>query len=267
MDCFKKTWKKNLIIIRLTTVLLLFATVISSQTTSVKISQMRFYYDDVRYEDAISTGQEILEKSAEFSIDQLAFVHQYLGLAFFNIGQQDSARSHFLSWLSIDPQASLDPVTTSPKIVAFLEETRSKQLMPVPKSEVSFSHYLIRQDPRPSATWRSMLLPGWGQSYKGQKTRAMIIGGAFISAAGAAGVAWWQESRSHDRYLDSMTPEDIASNYDTYNSWYKTRRNLTIVAISAWAIAAADALWYAGGTPQANVSQQGHLQLGMRWKW
>lgn len=47
-----------------------------------------------------------------------------------------------------------------------------------------------------SALWRSALIPGWGQYYKGDNLKALLIGGSFLAVSGVA-YNFYQEKQSH----------------------------------------------------------------------
>ena len=90
-----------------------------AQTTVPDISQIKFLYEELRFEEAIKSGQYILKEEDELSAQHLEYIHQYLAYSFYNIGKIDSARVHFLSLLSINSEMDLNPLDTSPKIIEF----------------------------------------------------------------------------------------------------------------------------------------------------
>ena len=65
--------------------------------------------------------------------------------------------------------------------------------------------------------WRSAVLPGWGQSYNGENTKAWIIGGVTLGAlAGAVGTYVIGDS-AHKAYEGLTSP---TADYDTpFNTW------------------------------------------------
>ena len=113
------------------------------------------------------------------------------------------------------------------------------------------------EDKRPSAAWRSAILPGWGQYYKGQPTRAYILGGAFLTSAVILGVSIVNENKYKDSYLNSTDPGEITSNYNTYNNWSKVRQISTYTTIGIWLLSFADALW--SDYPKTNLNISGSV--------
>ncbi len=123
--------------------------------------------------------------------------------------------------------------------------------------------YIFVEDRRPSAAWRSAVLPGWGQYYKNQKTRAYWLGGAFIGGLTLTVAAWLQENKYKDLYLQEQNPSKIPDLYDLYNGWSKTRRGAAYATLAVWLVSVADAMWadYPRITPQ--VDSAGAVSLSV----
>ncbi len=211
---------------------------------TVDVSQIKFLYDELRFEEAIGFGQEVLKKDKISTPQHLEYIHQYLAYSFFNTGLLDSARVHFLALISINPEAELDPINTSPKIIDFFNQTKiNSQEIYGSLKVIEYPKYVFIEDIRPAAAWRSAILPGWGQYYKGQNTRAYILGSAFISSAVILGVSLVNENKYKDSYLNSTDPVEISTLYDKYNNWSKVRQVSTYTTIGIWLLSFADALW------------------------
>ncbi|RMG61493.1 MAG: hypothetical protein D6715_13545, partial [Calditrichaeota bacterium] len=185
-------------------------------------------YRALQFEQVVERGRALLQSERNLTLDQLKQIHQFMALSFYTLGQVDSARSHFLSLLSLDPQFELDPVTVSPKIIAFFEELKARWAARVTAqpTDAPFVRYVVVRDPRVDALWRSAIFPGWGQRFKGQKHRGLLFSSAFLVTGLATGVSWVLEKQAHDDYLASTDPQAIESNYRDYNRWYKRRRTL-----------------------------------------
>ena len=239
-----------------------------AQPANSDILQVKFYYDSFEFDKAISAGNNILQSQRRLAPEELAFLHQYLALSFYNTGQPDSARVHFLNLLSVNPGLELDPVTISPKIIEFFNEIK-KDYQALSGSSPSLAHtkYVFVEDLRPAAAWRSALLPGWGQFYKGQKAKGYVLGGAFWGSLLATGVAWVNEDRAHQDYLDSQTPADIENNYADYNKWYKTRRSLALASAVLWAVALGDAIWSSYPQPGIVFNNEGEMLFSINLRF
>jgi tetratricopeptide (TPR) repeat protein len=238
-----------------------------AQTSTADILQVKFYYDAFEFDNAIAAGNELLKTRGQLASEELEFLHQYLALSFYNTGQLDSARAHFLSLLSINPKLELDPVTVSPKIIDFFNDIRKDyQELSGSTGQTFHTQYIFVEDLRPGAAWRSAILPGWGQFYKKQKTKGYILGGAFWSSLIATGIAWLNEDRAHQDYLASTSPEDIESNYSTYNKWYKTRRTLTVTTGMLWVVTVGDALWSPYAKSSLALTANGDVTLAIQFR-
>ena len=246
-------------------IMLLAFQILWAQPSPTDVLQVKYYYESVAFEKVISLGKKLLHSPEEKTPEELALVHRYMALSYYNLGQLDSSRAHFLSLLSIQSDTELDPVTVSPKIIDFFNSIK-KDYVALQRADAmpGFTRYIFVKDLRPAAGWRSALLPGWGQFYKKQKIRGIILGGAFWSSLVATGIAALKEGQTHRDYLDSQTPDDINRNYDTYNKWYKTRRFLTVTTAILWGITLGDALWSDYPKPMVAFSEKGDIMLGMR---
>lgn len=239
----------------------------AAQTNSADIMQLKFYYDSFEFDKVISTGNAALKSGRQLTPDELEFLHQYMALSFYNTAQLDSARAHFLSLLSLDPDRELDPVNISPKIIDFFTEIKKDyQALAASSPQTAFTKYVFVEDPRPGAAWRSAVIPGWGQFYKQQKSKGYILGGAFWGSLIATGVAWLQEDQAHQDYLNSSTSTDIENNYSTYNKWFKTRRTLMITTAVLWAVTVGDAMWSPYAQSSLAITADGGAMLAIQFK-
>jgi hypothetical protein len=215
-----------------------------AQSSTVDISQIKYLYEELRFEESIQLGQNILKKEETLSAQQLEYIHQYVAFSFYNVGNTDSARVHFLSLLTINPDKELNTLDTSPKIIEFFNQIKANlEEIHTTSNIVAYSKYIFIEDKRPDAAWRSAILPGWGQYYKGQHSRAYILGGTFLTSAIILGVSIINENKYKDAYLSSTNPAEISNNYDKYNNWSKARQISTYTTVGLWLLSFADALW------------------------
>ncbi|NOX90191.1 MAG: hypothetical protein GXO77_14320 [Calditrichaeota bacterium] len=238
-------------------VLILFANGFSrnSAEQALKVQQL---YESLQFEKAIDLSRDLLKSNIKFSPKDLILIHQFAGYSFFNLGQPDSAKKYFLTILTIDPDYQFDPVNTSPKIIKFFnrikQNYRNQTLNAAP---IPYTRYVFLEDLRPGASWRSAVLPGWGQYYKNQKQKAKWMGGAFLTSAGFSLISLYLENHYHQKYLNSVKQQDISRNYDRYNLWYKTRRVSSYITASVWLASVLDALWTPYQTGQYSFSVNG----------
>lgn len=225
-------------------ILILFSISLASQSSMTRVKEIEVLYKQLKLEKALEIGNELLANPQGLTANELAFIHKYLGVIYFSMGSPDSSRFHFLSYLNLQPEGQLDPVSFSPKIVDFFEDIKREYTPESVSDNVqSMTKYIFVDDPRPGATWRSAIIPGWGQIYKKQKRRGIVFGASFFSSAIMTGIAYSMEDKYHQDYLNSQEVSDIDNNYAKYNDWYKIRRSLSWITAGIWIANIADALW------------------------
>ena len=207
--------------------------------------QIKFLYEELRYEEAIQSGEKMMREGRLYTPQSLELVHQFMALSYYNLGRTDSAKVHFLSLLSINPDKELNPIDTSPKIIEFFKKLKEEQRSSISSGQTTaaYRQYIFPEDRRPSAAWRSALVPGWGQYYKDQKKRGYLLGGLFAGSAISTITSAFLEEKYKTNYRESTDPQIIKEQYDLYNQWSKTRRISLYTSIALWAISFTDALW------------------------
>ena len=227
------------------------------------VIEVKYEYDQLRFRQALTKANELLQQRDKMLPEELVFLHQYAALSFYNLGEQDSARVHFLSALSIRPSLTLDAGETSPKIIEFFESCKASLENGSPAAAgVTFDRYIMVEDKRLGASWRSAIVPGWGQIYKEQKTRGIILGTLFWSSMAAFVYSSSEESSAKDAYGAAIDPIDITGKYDTYNTWFKRRRNFALLTSALWAITLGDAMVTKYVPTQIQLGGRSDIELG-----
>jgi len=241
---------------RLSCILIIFfySGFLHAQSQDFSVFQLRFLYNEAKFNDVISQGQQLLKNPNELKSADLREIHKYLALAFYNIAQQDSSRFHFYSVLSLNAEFELDPVTTSPKILSFFSDLKSSfNTQKTDQNVVKYKEYIFVEDIRPKTALRSLVLPGWGQFYKEQDTKGYIFGGAFLTTSLSAGITYLMEKNLKDDYLNETNPAKIKNRYNDYNNMSKVRKTLQYTAIIIWLASVSDAL-FSEYVPQVEVA-------------
>lgn len=220
---------------------MLFILVFTSLLNAQQVSTLQELYEALQFEKTIETGQSLLKQTSSFSQQELIEIHKYLGFAYFNLGKLDSARTHFLTILELDPQYQFDPVTTSPKIIAFFEQQKKelKQAKRIP----AITRYIFLKDKRPAASLKSLFVPGWGQYFKGQKQKAVLFFSAFVGSAIFTTTAAVLEKHYYKKYKAVNDVTKLSGAYDQYNRWYKSRQYGLWVLAAVWGASVFDAMW------------------------
>ena len=214
------------------------------------VAEIRQAYERLDYAEAEAKAREALAANADFTVDQLVELHTLLALIAFSDNREAEARAQFLSALTLNPDLELDPLLVSPKILAFFDELRRDRRRAAPEEDPAAAIRYVRvEDPRAAAAMRSLLLPGWGQQYKGQKTKGWILTGLWSVAAAGTVVAHIRRKQTRDAYLAETNPDLVPARYDTFNTWHKARNNLALATALLWAYSYFDALLFRPAPP------------------
>jgi len=202
-------------------------------------------FQQLDYVTAKKIGKQIAADFKSYTPIELLETHKILGVIAYQDGNLPEANAQFEQALSIDRTAQLDSVYVSPKIINFFNDlmvsynSRTK----TDDTEKSIQYrYLVQPDPRPAATLRSMILPGWGQLYKNDKRKGYILVSSTATVTVATALFHFLQKDAHDQYLKATDPTTIEQKYDKYNSFYKLRNNTAIIAGGIWLYAFFDAL-------------------------
>jgi tetratricopeptide (TPR) repeat protein len=217
--------------------------VFSVQAQELSVNAIIDSYNDMNYDQTIHLSNLAIQEYGSYKPEELISIYQYRALSYFHLGDIDASRTAFISMLSLNPDIELDPVNISPKIIDFYDQLKNEYQGEGTGKSIAETRYIQLEDPRPSAAWRSLVLPGWGQIYKGEQTKGYIIFSAFVLNSTALIISIVNENTKKDIYLSATHPDDITTTYDEYNKWHRMRQYLTYSQIIIWSYAVADAIW------------------------
>ncbi len=210
----------------------------TAQTSS--LDSLRAAFEAMRYDQAVEIGQRILSQPGARTPEELSATHELLGIIAYNQNRTSAARAHFESLLSLEPDYELDPLYASPKVRDFFRRIkRSWQPGSIP-SETPV-RYIRVPDPRLGAAWRSLVFPGWGHLYRGERKLGRALVGSAACLAAATGVFYGYERKARDEYLSATDPAEIARMYDRYNRYYRLRHRAATMLGLLWLGAYLDA--------------------------
>jgi len=216
-----------------------------SQIQQSLYQQMIQAFRQLNYETAKQIGKQISADFESYTPIELLETHKILGVIAYQDGNMMEANAQFDQALSIDRTTQLDSVYVSPKIIQYFNELKLDYASRRKSREIDQSihyQYILQPDPRPAATLRSMILPGWGQFYKNDKRKGYAIITSTAMATLSTVIFHFLQKKAHDEYLQETNPASIEKKYDTYNLFYKLRNNTALVAGGIWLYAFFDAL-------------------------
>ena len=209
------------------------------------LQDIRSAYERVDLGIAEQRIKEALDNYEQFSPNELAQIYVFSALVNYAQDNRSEAESQLGLALQLNPRLEIDPIITPPGLVEIAEEL--KKVMASTGNAVEEQpelRYLVVSDPRPGAALRSMVVPGWGQVYKGQKRKGYNLLGLWGVTAGGTIAAHILRANAENKYLDASTSSEALNLYDDFNRWHKVRNNLFIAATGVWVYSYIDALIY-----------------------
>ncbi|MCB2200806.1 hypothetical protein KQI63_15480 [bacterium] len=235
------------IILSFVTLLLVCPTSLFAQSEDqqeLAISEVLSLYRTGRIDRAELEALRLLNHTSELSADDRSQLYQVL--AFIAIAREDPqlGREFFLQAIREKPDLNLDRNLTSPKILSVFDEARA-DFKRVQIREQDLSEEAMRAvNLRLEGAKRSLVLPGWGQFYKGNREHGYAFLGTAALVGGGLVFSQIMMTDKRDEYHASNDPEEASSLYDEYTSAWDTRNGLAWTLGIVWALNIADALWF-----------------------
>ncbi len=218
---------------------MLFSGNAAAQTAPVEIEIMQQHLRNFEYDSVITMSEQLLQDKARLAASNLVEIYRMKAIAHYSLLEMNAALNSFVEILKIDPNYSLDPVQTSPKIIKFFNEIKSnfqnkassaEKIQPARIDTVKL--VMDTSTAYRNTLTRSMLLPGWGHLYLQQKKKGWILSTLGV-ATFASAIYYIFDSRDKQKaYLNEIDLSKMDKKYNAYNRSYKTRN----ILISAYAI-------------------------------
>jgi hypothetical protein len=214
-----------------------------------RLVAVREAYRRLEFDRADSLARRALEERHRFSPAQLVELHIVVANVAYARGDEEAAARHFRLTLQLRPDLALDPLRYSPKVVEFFDNVRQevagREQLP------SIVYQIVEPDPRPAAALRSALVPGWGQSYKGDDAKAWSMFGVW---AGSTIASMHSRRRLATIRADLEQGPEVqlrAELEEAQDRWMRVRTYTTAVAAVTWIASYVDALLH---VPDTSVS-------------
>lgn len=201
-------------------------------------------YDDGNFDGAELAALRGLRLATD--LDQLGKLKFHTLLAFVYVArdQLGNARQEFKWVLSVNPAYAPDPVQTSPKILDVYRDARNEYMLQVASEPAIYR--MPQADVRLAASWRSLVLPSWGQFYKKQEVKGAVLVAVQLLSLVALGFEQAELNRRRDDYRNIKAYGDsgIDDAYNEYRRAYQTRNAVGYVALGVYLFNYFDALYY-----------------------
>ncbi|UCG29646.1 MAG: tetratricopeptide repeat protein [candidate division WOR-3 bacterium] len=206
-----------------------FAQSVTEDSLEIMLNKAKDYYYRGEYESAIRELENALKYLKQLKLADQVEAYKYLAFSYVAFGDRTAAKMQFKKALALDPQMELDAATVSPKIIKVFEEAKG-EISAAPLVEPSEPTVPARTEEISGfdATIRSCCVAGWGQMYRGEKskgTKLMIAYG--VTLVSTLGSSIIRENKRNE-YLDLYWTQPSATFDDAYEE-YKFWHNVTIV--------------------------------------
>lgn len=211
------------------------------------------------YHSAAMLADSAIAHFENFAPAQLAEIHTLRALLASQRNESAAIDAHFRAALQLARDHRLDPIFFSPALQHRFEQIRSQ----IPKTQTPVrieTRYVMVPDQRVAAAWRSLVLPGWGQRYKNQKTKGTVFLISAATLAGATLAAHALRSHAEDEYLKADAGE-VAARYRTFNRYHLLRNNLALGLGIVWGASALEALIFRAAPQENRVGIETQLQI------
>ena len=226
------------------------------------LSELSKAYNSFDLEKSIKLLNHALTAMDHFPPEKQIEIYKYAAFITFQNGNSALASGYFWNLLSINPTYSLDPVTTSPKLLTLFQKAKIDYLEDMNQRLKALQ---VEKEP-PPLPWRT-LVPGWEQLHRGYRKKGVFLAGAGITTLGGTIYSFYMTRQKKDAYLLATDPQEIKSLYDRYNSFYKKQFYFAYTFAAVWALSQIDlTLWstpYISIEPSASFNKFDGFELSV----
>jgi len=234
-----------------------------AENVDVTLQMMQQKAKAFEYKSVIRMAEQALEDKDQFSNDEIVQLYRFKGIAHYSETEMNQALQSFVHILKIDPNYSLDPLRTSPKIVTFFNEIKDNLHQPSqePKNALQETEpdtvKVVKTMPYLSpAALPSMIFPGTGHWLSGHRTKGRILTALNAVAVGLTAASVVNCYQKRDDYLRADNPDVIGQEYSEYNKAYKTRNNVLIAYSAFWLYTQLDLFFISGKNQHSSLTFQ-----------
>lgn len=227
------------------------------------LDDIRNAYERLDFPVAEARVVAALETYERFSPAELSEIHVFYALILYARNDLAESEVQLSQAIQLTPTLDLDPLVTPPQLFAVFGKLKENQqkasAQPLEPTEV---RYVVLRDLRAGAAMRSMLVPGWGQLYKGEQKKGVIMTGLWATTAGGALVAHIRRNQTRDYYRASTTQAETQDRFGAFSTWHKVRNSLLAGAAGIWVYSYVDAM-LRGRPDSVTLAQDAPLQLSV----
>ena len=249
-------------IILISTVNLLFLTLLYSQTYDSRLTPLLERYKSFDYHSVIEYAENLLKDSISLSASDLCEIYRLKAISHYSLLEMPEALNNFIALLKINPDYTLDPVHNSPKIIAYFNEIQRTFLEKTERNK-SILHTINdmkeQQDTlklQPTGAKKSMvyslLVPGLGHITSKPSTKGwLLVSAGMVSIAFSTYYVIDTQQKERD-YLNATDKVEIEQKYSAYNAAYKKRNIALFTFASIWLYSQIDYIFFSQSQSKRN---------------
>ncbi|UCF71629.1 MAG: tetratricopeptide repeat protein [candidate division WOR-3 bacterium] len=211
-----------------------YSQTVTTDSLEMMLDRAKEFYYTGEYESAIKELENALLYLKQLTQPDQVEAYKYLAFSYVAFGDRVRAKEQFKKALALDPALELDPATVSPKIIKVFEEAKAETTaapaaQPGAPAVAAPKEKITRLD----ATIRSCCVAGWGQSYRGEKSKGKKLMIAWGVTLGTTLGSLIITSAKKEAYEDLEFTEPSSAFDDAYDQ-YKLWHNITAISALAY---------------------------------
>ncbi|RMF56787.1 MAG: hypothetical protein D6748_12660 [Calditrichaeota bacterium] len=221
-----------------------------AQHSSTLVMELETAYQNFDYPETDRLLSLALKEIDSFSLRDKIEIFKYAAFRQFQTGDSFKAAEFFWKLLEIDPTYSLDPVTTSPKLMTLFQKTKLDFLENLNQRISVYQQQLVKQ-PTP---WRTLIFPGWEQYHRGYRWKGALWMTAGTGCLVGTIQAVFRTRQAKQDYEKATNPDDITATYNRYNRLYQSQFYWSYALIGVWISSQIDAYFFSPNKAPASLS-------------
>jgi tetratricopeptide (TPR) repeat protein len=270
----------TMLLISLITVGICFSQTMTQDSLEVMLGKAKDHYYNGEYESAIKQLQSALLYLRQLKQTDQVEAYKYLAFSYVAFGDNERAKVQFKKAFVLDPELELDPATVSPKIIKVFEEAKAElAVAPVQEPTEPITELTTDEISSFDATIRSCCVGGWGQMYRGEKSKGRKMMIAWGVTMGTTLVSWIMTADRRDKYNQlywNQPSSAFDDAYKKYKRWYNVACVSTLVFVGVHAYNLFDIVFHKPATRTSMIEQSrgftfeagmDHVKLGYTLKF
>ena len=252
--------------------LFIFTTFITAQQNVNPIDTLVRLFESFQYPKVIAACDSLLKNNLTFTEKQLIEIYRVKGISEFSLLEEENAKKSFIAILNLDSEFELDSSSTSPKIIYFFNNVKSKYIDDLNRQKElqtkqgtlytsRVAKNIAVKENLKKAMLRSIVLPGMGHIFIGEKTKGLILTSLSAVSFGSMIYLIFNANKKQNNYQSETDPNLMVERYNDYNNSYKFRNASIITFAVIWLYSQVDILFFIDFENEIDLSSQKLPQL------